>query len=67
MDSDEKSKLMTEFLRQKQEHRMQLARLPIEEKVRIVERMREWARIARQNQATQPVTRHSTSLSQDAS
>jgi hypothetical protein len=46
---------------------MQLARLPIEEKFRIVQHMQELMRIIRESQATQPVTCSSTSLSQETS
>ena len=52
MDSPQEARLLTEIFRQKSERRLRLARLPIEEKVRIVERMREWARIARQSQTS---------------
>ncbi len=58
---------LTEILRRKQERRMQLARLPIEEKFRIVQHMQEIMRIIRESQATQPVTRSSTSLSEEPS
>jgi hypothetical protein len=47
MDEAEKEQLLNEIFRQKQERRLQLARLPIEEKFRILQQLQERARIVR--------------------